>query len=123
MLSIFRRSLETGVVTTAYPDVPEAAPIAYRGQVVLELARCTGDGACATVCPSQAITLTVGDVGDWTWKLDDARCVFCGLCQDACPEQALRLSNEYELAVRHADDLITRVTFQPANGGCGPCNQ
>jgi formate hydrogenlyase subunit 6/NADH:ubiquinone oxidoreductase subunit I len=110
MLTIFRRSLRTGLVTTAYPDVPEAAPPAYQGQVMLDTARCTGDGACARVCPSAAIVVQP-TVDGWVWELDDARCVFCGLCAEACPAGALSMSNEFELAVRDRAELVTRVTF------------
>jgi formate hydrogenlyase subunit 6/NADH:ubiquinone oxidoreductase subunit I len=113
-LDILRGSLRTGVVTTRYPAVPEPAPPAFRGQVRLHPDRCTGDGACARACPSAAIAVEeVGD-GGWRWALDDARCVFCGLCADVCPAAALELSPEFELAVRDAADLVTRVTFVPA---------
>ena len=111
MLEIFRRSLRTGVVTTAYPAVPEPAPCAYRGQVMLDASRCTGSGDCVSACPSAAISVVYAADGGWSWELNDARCVFCGLCAEACPEEALQLSNEYELAVRRQVDLITHVTF------------
>jgi hydrogenase-4 component H len=113
MLRLFQRSLRGGVVTGGYPDVAEAAPPAYRGQVLLRVEVCTGDGACARVCPSSAIAVAVGDDG-WTWELTDARCVFCGLCQEACPSKAIVLSNEFELSVRDRSDLTTWVTFRSA---------
>ena len=111
MLTILRRSLRTGSVTTGYPATPDPAPEAYRGQVLLDAARCVGDGACARVCPSAAIVVQATAVDGWVWELDDARCVFCGLCAEACPTAALALSNEYELAVRVKPELQTRVTF------------
>ena len=110
MLSIFRHALKRGIVTTGYPEVEEPAPEAFRGQVLLDSARCTGDGACARVCPSNAIVVAESEDG-WVWTLDDARCVFCGLCQEVCPEQAIQISNEFELATRASDDLVTMVTF------------
>ncbi len=117
MLEIFRRSLKTGVVTTGYPDIPEPAPPAYRGQVLIDTSRCSGSADCARVCPSAAISVLHTGEGGWSWELNDARCVFCGLCAEECPEQALQLSNDFELAVRSADDLITLVIFDPSNGG------
>jgi formate hydrogenlyase subunit 6 len=110
VLNIFRRSLKTGLVTTSHPDTPDPAPSAYRGQVQLHANRCTGEGACAKVCPSAAITVDHA-AGVWSWELNDARCVFCGLCADVCQSAAIELSNEYELAVRQPADLVTRVTF------------
>ncbi|MGH2560394.1 MAG: 4Fe-4S dicluster domain-containing protein [Thermomicrobiales bacterium] len=100
-------------MTTAYPTQPEQAPEAYRGQVTLQPDRCTGDGACARVCPSAAITVTPDAAGGWVWELTDARCVFCGLCAEVCPAAAISLSPEYELAVKDPRDLETRVTFRP----------
>ena len=119
MLENLRRSRRTGIVTTRYPDRPEPAPAAYRGQVLLRPDRCTGDGACARVCPSLAIVVECSDDGGWRWELDDARCVFCGLCAEVCPTAALALSNEFELAVRDDAELVTRVTFVPAPAGRG----
>jgi hydrogenase-4 component H len=109
--------LKRGIVTTNYPEVAEPAPEAFRGQVLLDSGRCTGDGACARVCPSDAIVVTENADG-WVWTLDDARCVFCGLCQEVCPEQAISISNEFELATRSKDDLVTTVTF--VRGERGP---
>jgi formate hydrogenlyase subunit 6/NADH:ubiquinone oxidoreductase subunit I len=116
MLSIVRLARKRGIVTTSYPEVPEAAPQAFRGQVQLDSGRCTGDGACARVCPSNAIVVEATEDG-WVWMLDDARCVFCGLCEEVCPEQAILISNEFELATRTSDDLLTTVTFTHGNRG------
>lgn len=117
IFDIFRRSLKTGLVTTGYPEAPEPAPPGFRGQVQIDTSRCMGHGDCARACPSGAIAVRRDEDGGWTWELNDARCVFCGLCAEACPESALSLSNEYELAVRDAADLITRVSFTTGNGG------
>jgi hydrogenase-4 component H len=111
VVSALRRALQTGSVTTTYPDVAEPASPAYRGQVQLLADRCIGDGACARVCPSEAIAVTATPDAGWTWELDDARCVFCGLCAESCPTTAILLSNEFELSVRDRGDLVARATF------------
>jgi formate hydrogenlyase subunit 6/NADH:ubiquinone oxidoreductase subunit I len=100
-----------GVVTTSYPDVEEPAPLAYRGQVLLRTDRCSGDGACARICPSAAIAVSDTSDGGWTWELDDGRCVFCGLCAEVCPTAAIMLSSEFELSVRDRAELMVRATF------------
>lgn len=112
MVSALRRALQTGSVTTTYPAIAEPAPPTYRGQVQLLADRCIGDGACARVCPSEAIAVTAMPDAGWTWELDDARCVFCGLCAEACPTTAILLSNEFELSVRDRADLGARAMFE-----------
>ncbi len=115
MVSVFRRSLKTGIVTKRYPAEPEPAPDAFRGQVQLDTDRCTGDGACARVCPATAISVQSDELG-WVWSLTDARCVFCGLCEGVCESGAIRLSNEFELATLSALDLTTTVRFTRRSG-------
>ena len=112
MVNALRRAFRADCVTTEYPDVAEPAPLTYRGLVQLLADRCIGDGACARVCPSEAITVTAMPDKGWAWELDDARCVFCGLCAEACPTTAILLSNEFELSVRDRDDLVAQATFE-----------
>lgn len=46
---------------------------------------CTGCGACAEVCPAEAIT--VNDVA----KVDPELCTECGACTEECPVEAITL--------------------------------
>jgi formate hydrogenlyase subunit 6 len=110
MLSILRRRLATGLATTRYPEVAEAPPPAFRGMPVLDDAACLGDGACAAICPTDAIRVSPTTDG-WTWRLDRAACTACGLCMEACPYAALDVSPAFELASRTRADLIETVHF------------
>lgn len=114
MLNVLRTSLRTPRRTIAYPDGAEMPPTALRGRPVLDPARCDCEGACTEVCPSGALTLTEARKGVRRWQLDLARCVFCGLCAEACPNGAITMSNDFELAARSRDDLISGVTFGAA---------
>jgi Ni,Fe-hydrogenase III small subunit/NAD-dependent dihydropyrimidine dehydrogenase PreA subunit len=116
-VNIFRKSIATGLVTTGYPTTPEPAPPAFRGRPTLNPVRCTGEGRCAEVCPSQCIGITPDPAGGGrVWTLDLAPCLFCGLCAEVCPSDAITMSGDYELAVRDRHDLITRagVPGQPS---------
>jgi len=46
---------------------------------------CTACGACAEICPVEAIT--VNDVA----KVDAEQCTECGACVDECPVEAISL--------------------------------
>src|SRR5258708_2868472 len=112
MLSRLRRLLSTSPI----PTLPEAAlselpPPAFRGMPLLVDDACRGDGACAVVCPTAAITVAYAP-GGWTWRLDRAACVACGLCMEACPHVALDVSPEFELASRTRADLVETVHFE-----------
>jgi ferredoxin len=51
----------------------------------VDTARCTGCGACAEVCPMEAITV------DATATIETSSCTGCGLCVDECPQEAITL--------------------------------
>src|SRR6266542_1986968 len=138
MLEVFRRSLQTGIVTTRYPDGPDPMPAGARGTPELIAERCRGHAACAAVCPTSAIDVLPASPGAANgmartgaasaasnvqtldapriWQIDYGRCVFCGLCAEVCPEQAIAITGRYELAARRREDLITRVPL----GGAAP---
>ena len=46
--------------------------------VTVKESECVGCGACADVCPNDAITVD-----------DASKCVDCGACIDECPSSAL----------------------------------
>ncbi|MFH0975153.1 MAG: 4Fe-4S binding protein [Spirochaetota bacterium] len=53
--------------------------------VKVHKSKCTGCGACADVCPVEAIK--VNDIA----KVDENECTECGTCIDECPSEALSL--------------------------------
>lgn len=102
------RPLRRGPVTSRYPDAPPDLPAAARGLPELDTGRCDSTGACATACPTRAIT-----VADGTWALDAGACIFCAACARACPRDAIALGHQVELAVLDRGDLTVR---QPIRG-------
>jgi Ni,Fe-hydrogenase III small subunit/formate hydrogenlyase subunit 6/NADH:ubiquinone oxidoreductase subunit I len=63
----------------------------YRGEPQVDPSRCMGCGACAHVCPADAIAL--GDAGaERLVRFSRGDCISCASCQDACPSQAILLS-------------------------------
>jgi len=56
------------------------------------LSRCTGCGACISVCPERALSLASehpGGRGRKRVEVAETRCTGCGECLTACPRQAL----------------------------------
>jgi Ni,Fe-hydrogenase III small subunit len=81
MLSLLRRRLRLPRATSRWPSEPP--PLIDRAQPVFDAQRCDLNGACAEVCPVDAITV------DTRLRLDRARCISCSRCIEVCPTHAL----------------------------------
>lgn len=79
-------------------------------------AECCGCGACAHVCPKNAITMLDDGCGFLYPRIDEALCVNCGLCEKACPlTQPLPEGFDTKFyAVRSKDD---GVVSKSSSGG------
>ncbi len=78
--------------TQYIPDLRAAVPGGFRGKPVIGAAECTAEcGACASICPSGAITLE-------PLQIDMGRCVLCGDCESACPGAKISFNNDVKLA-------------------------
>ncbi len=77
--------------------------------------RCTGCGACVSVCPKQAISMQMNEEGFLYPVVDAQLCVQCDLCEKRCPalkdvpEAGMRL-----WGAQHKDEQIRR---QSSSGG------
>lgn len=70
----------------------------------LTASRCAGSGACARVCPEDALTLTrtvlaearadQDAMAQFQLTFDASRCTDCGKCLQICPESALQRAGE-----------------------------
>jgi NADPH-dependent glutamate synthase beta subunit-like oxidoreductase/NAD-dependent dihydropyrimidine dehydrogenase PreA subunit len=56
--------------------------------VVVDASRCRGCGACATVCPYQAVRLAPNEINGFYAVVDEALCKGCGNCITVCPTNA-----------------------------------
>lgn len=76
---------------------------------------CLGCGACAAVCPRDAVAMVPGEGGFLYPKVDPARCVRCGLCDKACPIGAEGLTRPPRRAYAAWAEGATRA--QSTSGG------
>ncbi len=108
-----------GAVTIQYPE--QRKEIAPRHRSLHRLVRredgrprCVACMLCATVCPSECISIEAGQDADpevqrspTRYAIDLSRCCFCGFCVEACPEDAIRMdTGVLESAERSRGELI-----------------
>ncbi len=114
MFELLRKSLATGVVTTAYPKTPAEVSAHCRGRPEIDFPRLKDARAAAAACPTTALAC-VDHAGYRSVTLDLAKCTFCGLCADADP--AIRMTHECELAASRKEALQLKVRYELAPNG------
>ena len=72
------------------PLEPEDAKQQDRRPALADRTRCTGCGACASVCPRDAITMERDKEGFAYPRIHIDACVHCGRCTAACPALHIR---------------------------------
>ncbi|MHC5061637.1 MAG: 4Fe-4S dicluster domain-containing protein [Planctomycetota bacterium] len=111
--------------TTRFPDEPCVVPERYRGKPEFDDETCVGCGACANVCPTNALTQVDDLEADQpsrkiTFRYDT--CIYCGNCSNNCTtEDGINLSNEWDLAT--LDRSQTSETKEYELQLCEKCGQ
>ncbi|HNT77506.1 MAG TPA: 4Fe-4S binding protein [Anaerolineae bacterium] len=102
------RVLRAGPLTVQFPFAPPELQEGYRGQVVVDAARCRGCSLCVRDCPAFALELEREGREEYRLIYHPDRCAYCGQCELSCQFGAIRLSNTFTRATADRDTL-TRV--------------
>lgn len=79
---------------------------------------CSGCGACASVCPRNAITLRLDSAGFYTAAADGEKCIQCGICQKVCTRYDASISGtDLHEAALYALQSRDPLTVQHCSSG------
>jgi hydrogenase-4 component H len=95
------RSLFSVPYTTKFPKAAYTPPEQFRGFPKYNEEKCVGCGACAQVCPTNAIEV-IDDKENGVRRLivDYNSCMHCGQCEEKCiTGEGIKLSNMYSISV------------------------
>jgi Ni,Fe-hydrogenase III small subunit/formate hydrogenlyase subunit 6/NADH:ubiquinone oxidoreductase subunit I len=109
MFKILKKTLQTGIVTTAYPESGQKLAGSARGIPEFDFARWRDARPAADACPAGAIT--VADAGNLrTVSVDYGRCIFCGEC--AADSDTVRVTERFELAAADRNELVVSAEYE-----------
>ncbi len=78
---------------------------------------CCGCGACAAVCPTDAITISQNAAGFDSYAIDPVKCVRCGKCRSVCPMREPKALPLRESAGLYAVKSNTPATLTVSSSG------
>ena len=111
-MALTLRKMFSHAVTIQYPKERRHIAPGFRGQHALAKsqgqAKCVGCGLCATICPSQCISITRSKGQVEKYEVDILRCIYCGFCVEACPYGAIVLTENYEYSAYKKEDLLLK---------------
>ena len=114
ILKLAFTSLFSRPFTTKFPAVPYEPIPQFRGRPRYHKDDCIGCGACAQVCPADAIKMTdelsapAKPMRKLVHHLDT--CIQCGQCERYCTtEKGIKLTNEYDYVAFDRDNFEERV--------------
>ena len=97
-------SLATATTGVLKPEPSTPSLPSPQHKMVIYDKKCIGCGACATVCPADAISV-VENRKYRVITITLAQCIYCGMCVNNCPENALSLHPGDELSSPTKDHL------------------
>lgn len=85
----------------------------YERELEYDPEKCTGCGACARICPSQAITMKEGKP-----VLNREACTLCGKCENFCPAGIREVvGREYTVKELVKELMKDQIFYEDSGGG------
>ena len=85
----------------------------YERELECDPEKCTGCGACARICPSQAITMKEGKP-----VLNREACTLCGKCENFCPAGIREVvGREYTVKELVKELMKDQIFYEDSGGG------
>jgi Ni,Fe-hydrogenase III small subunit/formate hydrogenlyase subunit 6/NADH:ubiquinone oxidoreductase subunit I len=104
MIKTFLARLHQGYRTNRFPQETPPLPDRFRGMPGFSGKDCPDDcttcAACASACPTKAISKS------GALSLDLGACIFCGECVSACATKNISFTKQHSLSARTRNDLV-----------------
>ena len=79
------RKKSSGYLLSTLRRAEQTAESAVPDRILADHSLCCGCGACKSVCPVSAITVSRNEEGFFRAKADEGQCIGCGKCVRVCP--------------------------------------
>ena len=92
MLGQIIKNFFTGYATRLYPFEKREEFENVRGELHINIEKCTFCMVCQKRCPSDAIEI---DRKEAIWTLNPSRCILCNICVEDCKFDALYMTSKW----------------------------
>ncbi|MCF8029191.1 MAG: 4Fe-4S binding protein [Desulfobacteraceae bacterium] len=99
------RNLITDKATRLYPFETREPWTGVRGELGIDIEKCTFCGICALKCPTGCLSV---NKKEGLWICDPFVCVYCGVCVESCPKKCLY----QDLVYREAADEHGKIVMK-----------
>ena len=87
--------------------------------VVCNKQKCTGCGACISICPPKCITWSEDAIGTKLPRIDETKCIECGICKKVCHVNARDVDAFFPQVAYAAYSSDYAMRRKSASGGIG----
>lgn len=79
--------------------------------------KCTGCGACATICPQNAISIKLDENGFYHYEIDKNKCVDCKICKNVCVDKIGTNANSLNKNENYIASSKNEKVFENSSSG------